>query len=89
MEDIIVRLTRLPHKVEGTTSVDEGGDYNVYLNTDIGDEKQRKALLHELNHIRHNHFYDENPLAEDEAEADSDSSDGEDLLPWVDWGGIV
>lgn len=89
MEDIIVRLTRLPHKIEGTTSVDEEGDYNVYLNTDICDEKQRKALRHELSHIRHNHFYDERSLGEDEEEAESDSADGKDLLPWVDWGGVV
>ena len=89
MDDVIVRLTRLPHKVEGTTSIDEEGDYNVYLNTDIDDEKQRAALRHELNHIRHGHFYDERPLDEDEAEADADSSDDVDLLPFLDWGGVV
>lgn len=89
MDDIIVRLTRLPHKVEGMTSVDDEGDYNVYLNTDIGDEKQKKALRHELSHIAHNHFYDERAVEEDEAEADSDPTDDEDMLPFLDWGGVV
>ena len=89
MDDIIVRLTRLPHKAEGATEVDEEGDYNVYLNTDIDYEKQLKALHHELSHIRHNHFYDEREIEEDEAEADSDSSDDEDMLPLVIWGGVV
>lgn len=89
MDDVIVRLTRLPHKAEGTTTVDEDGDYNVYLNTEIGDEKRQKALHHELSHIRNGHFYDEKPVDEDEAEADSDSSDDGDMLPFLVWGGVV
>ena len=89
MDDIIVRLTRLPHKVEGMTSVDDEGDYNVYLNTDIGDEKQRMALRHELSHITHNHFYDGRALESVEEEADSDTASAEDMLPFLDWGGVV
>ncbi len=47
----------MPLHVKGLTVKDENGDYNIYLNSDIPDEKRVNAFRHELEHIKHGHFY--------------------------------
>jgi Zn-dependent peptidase ImmA (M78 family) len=86
MNAIIVRHIRLPYKIDGLTSVDDDGDYNVYINTEVGEEKQESALNHELSHIAQDHFFDDKPLQVDEREADNDTQSSRLLLPCVQWG---
>lgn len=69
MDDIIVRIIDLPWSIKGVTVVDENGDYNLYLNSRYTYEAQLTAYHHESRHINRNHFYDDNPVAVDEADA--------------------
>ena len=70
MEDsYIVRLMRLPRRVNGFVTIDEDGLYNIYINKDLTKELQERTLKHELAHIRLNHFYLEMPTELREKEA--------------------
>lgn len=55
MDGVIIRIIDMPTEIAGMTVVDADGNYNVYLNARRGDIK--KALVHELSHIRRNDFY--------------------------------
>lgn len=68
-DDIIVRLIGLPCKVNGFTVLDEDGNYNIYINEILSAEGQRTTLMHEIAHIKGNHFYLDCPLALKEMEA--------------------
>lgn len=69
MNNIFVRLIKLPTTIKGSVVKDENDDYNIYINSLISHTEQKKTLEHEMNHIRSNHFYDERSVAEKEAEA--------------------
>lgn len=60
MEEIIVRLIKMPYAVGGVTVVDENGDYNVYLNSLRGDQSQ--VCQHEMDHIKNGDFYNSKPI---------------------------
>lgn len=68
MDDIFVRGISLPGKVRGITIVDDSGNYNVYINTNLCPEAQHQAIAHEFHHIRANHFYDDFPAVFNELE---------------------
>jgi hypothetical protein len=68
MEEIIIRLIKLPYKTHGVTVVDEEGDYNVYINDQLSYEQQLQATEHELKHIYKNHFYVSNSVEQVEKE---------------------
>ena len=51
MNNIYIRVIVLPCKVYAMTSADENGDYNVYINEALSEEKRTSALYHELRHI--------------------------------------
>lgn len=51
MDEYRVRLVDLPPRVGGMVSMDDEGFYNVYINSRLTWERQRKALRHELEHI--------------------------------------
>ncbi len=57
MTEIIVRKIPLPATVRAFTMPDAQGDYNVYINSALSEEQQRRSLLHELTHIRRDDFY--------------------------------
>ena len=57
MNDIFVRFLRFPHRIKGVTILDENADYNVYINSCLDGYGSRKAYLHELEHIRREHFW--------------------------------
>lgn len=57
MNNIIVRRIPLPPKVNAMTSADPEGDYNVYINLDIPESRQKTAFFHEISHITKSHFY--------------------------------
>jgi hypothetical protein len=56
MDDIIVRLTRLPHSIHGFVAEDADGDFNIYLNNRHTSEANAQAYDHELRHISAGHF---------------------------------
>lgn len=56
MDDIIIRLVSFPSKIQGVTRLDDDGDYNIYINSNLSRETQYKAYLHEIDHIREQHF---------------------------------
>lgn len=53
---VIVRVAALPSRVKGVTVPDEDGNYNVYLNQCLSYETQRRAYLHEIEHITNDDF---------------------------------
>ena len=52
MNDIYIRLIKLPSSVRGFTAPDADGNYNVYINEGLTPEQARKTYRHELKHIR-------------------------------------
>lgn len=44
--------------------------FDIYINANLPEEWQRQALDHELEHIRRDHFYNEDPVWLNEQEAD-------------------
>ncbi len=71
MESIIVRGIELPPKIKGVTVIDGEGDYNVYINTLLSPEAQKRAQKHELTHIIKDHFYNYDPVIINEKEANA------------------
>lgn len=57
--DYYVRYIALPYTVKGITVVSEDDFYNIYINSLLPLEEQKKALRHELTHVRRNDFYRE------------------------------
>ena len=69
MDVIIVRLISPPVAcMNGITILDENADYNIYINDRLTCEQQRLALIHELMHIKREHFYSSVPTSEIEKE---------------------
>ena len=66
---IFVRTVPLPLAVRAVTLPNEDGTFDIYLNANLPDELQRKALDHELRHIRKDHFYNDDPVWLNEKEA--------------------
>ena len=71
MDDVFVRYLNLPVTVNAVTVVDDDGTYNVYINERLSFFEQKRALKHELCHIRKNHLYnaDSVELCENTAKA--------------------
>ncbi len=67
MERIFTRLVDLPLTIRGYTSLDPDGNYNIYLNSRLSLEQQRKTYKHELTHIQRDDFADSKTLAEAES----------------------
>lgn len=66
---IFVRTVPLPLAVRAVTLPNEDGTFDIYLNANLPDELQQKALNHELRHIRKDHFYNDDPIWLNEKEA--------------------
>lgn len=69
MDNTIVRYVRLPVTVRAVTIPSEDGFFNIYINSALSIAAQKNAYIHELKHIEKNHFYDEEPVAQNELEA--------------------
>jgi len=68
MDQIIIRYIDLPAKMKGFVKVDSNGDYNVYINANLGYYEQQKALKHELSHISNDDFYNNDDISAIEAQ---------------------
>ena len=71
MNCVFIRGIALPGRVRGVTVIDEQEDYNVYINTNLCPETQRKTIEHEMIHIKADHFYNEEPVVYNELQANS------------------
>ena len=69
MEAVIVRKVELPSTVKGVVAIDENGDFNVYINSNLMTDVQLKAYEHEARHIMMNHFHSDKDLDHIEREA--------------------
>ncbi len=56
IENIFIRKIPLPCGVRAFTVPDEQGDYNIYLNSNLTFEQQKKSLEHETSHIKRGDF---------------------------------
>ena len=66
---IFVRLVPLPIAVRAVGLPNDDGTFDIYINADLPEELQHKALEHELEHIRRDHFYNDDPVWINEQEA--------------------
>ena len=56
-ENIIVRYISLPVSVRAFTVPDSQGNFNVYINSSLSFEQQRKSFEHEMCHIENGDFF--------------------------------
>lgn len=56
-DNYTIRLLDLPCSVKAMVALDEDGYYNIYVNSRLSREEQRKATKHELNHMQEDDFY--------------------------------
>lgn len=66
---IFVRLVALPIAVRAVTLPNDDGTFDIYVNSNLAEELRQKALAHELEHIRQDHFYNDDPVWINEKEA--------------------
>jgi hypothetical protein len=66
---IFARLVPLPLAVRAVTLPNDDGTFDIYINANLPQELQDRALQHELNHIRKDHFYNEDPVWLNEKDA--------------------
>ncbi len=71
MEQIIIRYVSLPCSAKGYVREDANGDYNVYINSNLSYETQRKTIRHELRHIKNRDFTNALTISEAEGAAES------------------
>ncbi len=70
MGDIIIRLVALPVSIRAYTLTDPNDDYNVYVNSALNSIEQKRAIDHEIRHIKGDHFYRRSSVVADEKEAE-------------------
>ena len=57
MGDIFIRFVSFPTlRVYGATALDENGDYNIYIDERLSNEKKLETYNHEILHIKQRHF---------------------------------
>lgn len=69
MGTIYIRGIELPPTVKGVTVTDPDGNYNVYINLILSNDARKKAVKHELIHIKKHHFENFDPVIINELEA--------------------
>jgi len=69
--DIFVRMIPLPHHINGMTMPNSDCTFDVYINSNLCEEKQEQALKHELEHIKKDHFYNYDSVAINEMVANA------------------
>lgn len=67
--DHYIRVVELPAAVRGVTLPNDDGTFSIYINALYNDDIRRKTLEHELEHLARDHFYTEQGVAVQEAEA--------------------
>lgn len=67
MLDYIIRYVDMPITVKGVTVMDADGFYNIYINSRLCYEEQKKATAHEMEHIARGDFFSYGSLEEVES----------------------
>ena len=67
--NIFVRSVPLPEAVRAVVLPNDDGTFDIYINSTLPEELQQRALDHELEHIRRDHFYNDDPVWINEQEA--------------------
>ena len=62
-------MVELPSSVRAVTIPNDDTTFDVYINSILPEELQIRALEHELEHIKLDHFYDNKPVWLNEQEA--------------------
>lgn len=75
--DYFVRLVPFPPgPIDGAVTPNDDGTFSIYIDSNADDAHRMAALEHELEHIRRDHFYDDDvPVEIIELEADKTSHD--------------
>lgn len=68
-EGIFIRKVPLKDCVRAVTLPNSDCTFDIYINSNLPDELQEKALQHELKHIHMDHFYNSDPVSVNEMEA--------------------
>lgn len=76
MEHIIVITRRLPQDVRGITVPNDDGSWSIFICDTLSDYKRKEVLLHELEDIFGDDFWNADKDA-DSIEYDSDDSQAE------------
>lgn len=66
---VFVRTIPLPIAARAVTLPNDDGTFDIYINANLPLEMQVRALEHELEHIRRDHFYNDDPVWINEKEA--------------------
>ena len=56
-DNFVVRPLDLPYAIKGLVALDSDGFANIYVNSRLSREEQRKAAMHEISHLNRNDFY--------------------------------
>lgn len=59
MSDFYVRFISLPDKINAVTLPNSDGTFDIYINNNLDELAQTKALNHEIKHIKKDHFYND------------------------------
>ena len=68
-ECCFIRMIPLPTSVPAVVVPNNDGTFDIYINSLLPDECQHRALEPELEHVRRDHFYNDDPVGLNEAEA--------------------
>lgn len=74
MDNVFVHELQLPSKVKGLTIPDENGDFTIIINENLCPSSKRQTLIHELIHIKHDHFYKDSLVSIQEIDANAKES---------------
>lgn len=66
---IFIRMIPLPEAVRAVTLPNDDGTFDIYINASLPELLQNRALEHELRHIKKDHFYNEDHVTQNEADA--------------------
>ena len=67
--NIFIRSVPLPETVRAVVLPNDDSTFDIYINSNLPEELQHLALNHELEHIRRDHFYNDDPVWLNEQEA--------------------
>ena len=54
--NINIIITRLEYGIDAVTTPNDDGTYTIAINSNLCEERARKALLHEITHIKNDDF---------------------------------
>lgn len=57
MEGIFCYYLDMPHKIRSNVTVDEEGNYIIYINSRLSYSQQLKGYIHEIRHILDKDLY--------------------------------